>query len=47
MYRKTRMETMNSAIIGLDFFEIVYGFKKDREAKNARECENKCHHKGL
>lgn len=32
MYRNTRIETMNNAIITLDFFEVINGFEKKAKA---------------
>lgn len=34
MYRNTRMETMNNAVIELDFFEVINCFEEQCEAQN-------------
>lgn len=44
MYTKTRIETMNSAAISSDLFEIVNGFVKQRKAQRTGCQKKECCH---
>ncbi len=44
MYTKTRIETMNSASMVSDLFEIVNGFVKQRETQSAGCQKKECCH---
>ncbi|SEJ22044.1 hypothetical protein SAMN05216327_107166 [Dyadobacter sp. SG02] len=44
MYTKTRIETMNSASMISDLFEVVNGFVKQRETQSAGCQKKECCH---